>query len=464
MKKWLKAVTIILALSIILPGLIYLGLAIYYQDSFLYGTWINGIYCTGKTVEEVAAELEKEFLYENVTLNTPFGEEVLLTDEIELQFDFITALEEYRRDQNAYQWYLQLIFGHRTKEFFPKILFEEEKLREWIVTSEIYRKNLELKDDTVLIRWGEEGYFLEENKSPVLDVDMAVVKLKEVIAGGNGWIDLEEEGCYFYREETLEMYKIRQLFARIVEFQSRNLVYQIKEIEKYLTSYELGSFLKKDETGIPQLDDEDNFIINKNAVVSFVEQLARDYDSWNNYNFITHDGKEIYLTKGNYGIQISQKKEVDFLMNWLKNPEENSRIPVYSKDITFQNRNKVDSTYIEIDMTLQKMFYFKEGKKVLETDVVTGWTKAGMGTPEMVCHIQAKSRNAILKGSNYRSFVNYWMPVYGGIGIHDASWRDEFGGEIYIKSGSHGCINTPLERMSDLFEMAEIGTPVVIHY
>ena len=81
----------------------------------------------------------------------------------------------------------------------------------------------------------------------------------------------------------------------------------------------------------------------------------------------------------------------------------------------------------------------------------------------MVCFVQKKTKNAILKGPGYRSFVNYWMPVYGGIGIHDASWRDEFGGQIYMKSGSHGCINTPLERMADLFEMVEKGTPVVIY-
>ena len=109
------------------------------------------------------------------------------------------------------------------------------------------------------------------------------------------------------------------------------------------------------------------------------------------------------------------------------------------------------------------MFYYVEGKKVLETDVVTGCVNQGMATPEMVCYIRAKSRNAILRGANYRSFVNYWMPVYGGIGIHDATWRDEFGGNIYIKSGSHGCINTPLEKMTELFDNVEVGTPVVIH-
>ena len=56
------------------------------------------------------------------------------------------------------------------------------------------------------------------------------------------------------------------------------------------------------------------------------------------------------------------------------------------------------------------------------------------------------------------------MPVKGGVGMHDALWRDEFGGEIYKKEGSHGCINLPLEAAESLYDMIEIGVPVVMYY
>lgn len=56
------------------------------------------------------------------------------------------------------------------------------------------------------------------------------------------------------------------------------------------------------------------------------------------------------------------------------------------------------------------------------------------------------------------------MPVKGGIGIHDADWRDEFGGEIYKTSGSHGCINVPPEIMPELYERTEVGMPVIMFY
>ena len=151
-------------------------------------------------------------------------------------------------------------------------------------------------------------------------------------------------------------------------------------------------------------------------------------------------------------------------MNYLKQPVEVVREPVYRKDVTYGEQSVIDDTYVEVDMTEQKMYFFTEGEQVYETSVVTGCVSKGMGTPEIVCYVNYKTRNAYLTGRDYRSFVHFWVPVYGGIGLHDATWRDEFGGEIYKKSGSHGCVNTPLEKMTELYDMLEVGMPVVIHY
>ena len=67
-------------------------------------------------------------------------------------------------------------------------------------------------------------------------------------------------------------------------------------------------------------------------------------------------------------------------------------------------------------------------------------------------------------GEDYRTPVSYWMAVYGNIGIHDATWRGKFGGSIYKTNGSHGCINTPMKAVSQLYEMVEEGTPVIMFY
>ena len=459
MKRKTIVLFAVLAACIFLPGLIYLGLAIYYQDSFYYGTWINGIYCTGKTVEEVQKELTEGFSYKGLTVYGKEGEDFLSVEELELTFDFQPALQIYLKEQNPFDWFYQLVTGHREQVLLPIISFQEKKLEQWMYTTEFYAENKALSEDDLSITLTNEGYCLKEDKAEVLDLAKAKEKIRLALMGAIAELSLQEEDCYFYRKDTEEMVKIRELYGRIEEFQSRSFTYSV-------TSGELALFLKRDEETKEFLQDkEGKFILDNEAIENFVVKLAEEFDTWHNFTFTAHDGREIHLTRGNYGLQIFRKKEIDFLKEALQeeNEEEILRIPEYSRDITYNDQHGIGKTYIEIDMSEQKLYYWEEGNLRLETDVVTGCVKKGMATPQMVCYVYNKKRDAVLRGEDYRSPVDYWIPVYGGIGIHDASWRSKFGGEIYIRDGSHGCINTPLEKVAELYEMIEVGIPVVIY-
>jgi len=77
--------------------------------------------------------------------------------------------------------------------------------------------------------------------------------------------------------------------------------------------------------------------------------------------------------------------------------------------------------------------------------------------------IYAKTRNATLVGPGYATPVKYWMPFSGGYGLHDASWRSQFGGDQYLYNGSHGCVNLPTSVAGQVFENVSVGTPVIIY-
>ena len=75
-----------------------------------------------------------------------------------------------------------------------------------------------------------------------------------------------------------------------------------------------------------------------------------------------------------------------------------------------------------------------------------------------------KEEDATLVGEDYKTPVDYWMPFYGGVGIHDAdSWRSTYGGDIYMWSGSHGCINTPTAQAAIIYQNIEVGTPIICY-
>lgn len=79
-------------------------------------------------------------------------------------------------------------------------------------------------------------------------------------------------------------------------------------------------------------------------------------------------------------------------------------------------------------------------------------------------YLNSKQRDSVLIGEDYASPVSFWMPfIKNDIGLHDASWRDEFGGEIYKTGGSHGCVNLPYYVAKAIFDNISPGCPVIVH-
>lgn len=135
------------------------------------------------------------------------------------------------------------------------------------------------------------------------------------------------------------------------------------------------------------------------------------------------------------------------------------------------NINKADGTYIEVDLTTQEMFYYENGQLFLETPIVSGMSIASPPTPTIpgAYEIWNAESPSVLVGTNmqygndYQQPVDYWLAFDDtGQGIHDANWQGAFGGDMYLYSGSQGCINTPPGVMAELYAMVSVGTPVMV--
>ena len=119
--------------------------------------------------------------------------------------------------------------------------------------------------------------------------------------------------------------------------------------------------------------------------------------------------------------------------------------------------------YVAVDLDNQHVYVVQNDKVVLDSDCVSGKAVVGHSTPDGIFYIFAMAKDAVLKGDGYASPVKNWMPFYRGVGFHDATWRSRFGGKIYITSGSHGCVNLPLSFATKLYDLVEVGTPVLVY-
>ena len=111
------------------------------------------------------------------------------------------------------------------------------------------------------------------------------------------------------------------------------------------------------------------------------------------------------------------------------------------------------------------MWFYKNGKTLVSTDVVTGDISKGHGTPTGVYYILYKTTDYTLTGQGYASHLDDWLPFIPiGVGIHDSSWRGSYGGGIFTYDGSHGCVNTPRSAVQKIYNNIESTYPVVVHW
>ena len=116
---------------------------------------------------------------------------------------------------------------------------------------------------------------------------------------------------------------------------------------------------------------------------------------------------------------------------------------------------------VVIDLSDQRLWLYEDNDLLLSTSVVTGTNDDP--TRKGLFEIYKKQTDRYLTGEDYHVHVDYWMPFDGGIGMHDASWRKKFGGNIYVKDGSHGCVNMPKNITDDIYDEVEVGTKVLVH-
>ena len=121
----------------------------------------------------------------------------------------------------------------------------------------------------------------------------------------------------------------------------------------------------------------------------------------------------------------------------------------------------IGNTYVEVNLTAQHLYFYKDGQLMLESDIVSGKND---GTPTGTYSFTYKERYATLNGENYSSPVSFWMPFSGNVGLHDATWRTQFGGSLYKSGGSHGCVNLPIRVAKTIYENIDAESAAVIVY
>lgn len=463
-KRFLKKFFLLFWIAVFQFLIVYIGLAVYYRNAFAYGTWINSIYCTGKNIEEVNQELISQFAYDGITIYDKEQNAYRISaGEIDYGYDFKESLKLYLDRQNSWLW-VDSLWKIRNEKIQPVIYYDEDAFDTCFASMSFLTEKADEDKRLAIIRT-EQGYELLNERCEVLDAEKARQTVADAVANGETSVSLLDAGCYYDMELTPEMQEILHQWEMVKDFQECHVIYQIGEDLISVDASVVCDWILLNEDGSFALDDTGALQLKEDAITEFVAELAKRYDTVGcARQFQTTNRGLITIEGGIYGNKLDQEAETAYLTEAFYDKKEEVHTPAYLQTAMKQGKDDIGDTYVEIDMGEQMMYYYLNGELQIETPVVTGNTSRRMGTPSGVNYVYLKQQDRILRGEGYASHVNFWMPVKGNIGIHDASWRSRYGGTIYQTNGSHGCINTPYSAMVQMYEMVEVGTPVVMYY
>ena len=463
-------ITAILSAAV-LTGSLYAYKALDYRDRFIPGTVINGISAAEHSVEEMEellSEYEVEVFFRD-------GDPLSISEE-DIGFHYVSdgSLDRLMEQQNPYLWGYGL-YRETSYEIPEEKAFSEDKLTSLLKSApQMKESNMVSPKDAYMDYRDGTWMVIPEVEGTKFDPQKAVDTVSEAIRGEKTAVNLDgPDGLYEAPEVRKDDYWLNSDTEQLNGLAGARIVYELPGGKtKVLDGPRLEEWLEVDDEGYYYRDDR----VWETGLANFINELADEVDTvYKEHPFTTHDGDEIMLPgKGYYGYRIDKKNEMAQLRGELDDNEQLDREPVYWRTEASDpdDNHGFGGNYIEVDLSQQHLWIYENYEVILETDVVSGLNDKDHRTPAGAFFCYDFKTDTTLRGDKqddgewgYETDVDYWIRLTDtGIGLHDASWRYSFGGNIWKWNGSHGCINIPPKIMPKIYDIAYVNLPVAVHY
>ena len=458
-----KKIALLVSLIVVIALLaVYLVGFFSYQDRILPNTRVNGIDVSGMTAAEAEQSVLSQANAKGITFVKKDGEEVPFSGD---QFGSTVSLSSNTVLTNAAQ------SGHGawfTSYFHPTDLtvsvvntYSEEELADLVKN---YTWGTVAPTDAKIEKGDDDTYqIVPEEEGDMVDTDTLAAYTLEQMKDGNNTISLTDANCYLQPEITSE--DLQDKLAEYNRFSDLTITYDFDDRQEVLEPETISEWITVNE-------EDDSVEVDRDAVTNWVNENLVKYDTYgSDYMRTFHSTLQgtLEIPGGQYGIYgwlTDVEATVDKLIEYIQNGESVTVEPEYARTGYCRATDDIGDSYAEVDITNQKVFVYKDGELVIESDCVTGMADdPSRETPPGVYKVWSMDRNRILgtmEAYGYVQPVDYWIYFTEiDIGFHDLL-RSAYGGEIYKTNGSHGCVNLPLDVAAEMYDTVEIGYPVIV--
>lgn len=439
--------------------IIYIGISIYFMNHFHFRTTINGVNVSSASVESAKGKVQDAITeYELVVVERDGATDSISGDDIGLQAVWANQVDELMGKQNGFAWIVK-VFAPDEFQTEVETGFDQEKLLAVIDTLSCMAEEKQIAPQNAAIsEYSQENGYTIVPSVPGTKINREALQqsITSCVMDMKTELNLEEMRCYEQPavgddNETL-----------------LNTIAQLNKTIGTVITYQIGSSTEVLDASVFQpwlfVDENMNVGINDESLTAYVKSLAAKYNTYDTAKkLMTSYGQEVTISRSRYGWKVDREAEKAAILSELMAGEPVKRDLHYSSTANSREGNDYGNSYVEINLTAQHLFLYVNGQLIVETDFVSGDLSNGWDSPTGAYGLTYKDKDAVLNGDDYSTPVTYWMPFAGNVGMHDATWRNDFGGSIYKRDGSHGCINLPKSNAKIIFEHIEKGFPVLCY-
>ena len=454
-----KKLLIILAIVFAVIVVIYIGMSVFFMSHFYFRTTLNGNSVSGYSANKIHDNWKEDINNYSLKIVESDGtESELLGADIDLTLQWDDTIANMISKQNGFEWPIKLFKpDNLTSEAI--VTFDEDKLDTVIDGfSFMDESKQKMPIDATVSDYDEDNGFTLVESVPGTAINRPILKkaVETALYGLAGTYQITEGNGYFAPKVTND---------------NEKLLSAIETMNKYIDSvieYEVGSETETLDVSTfadwISINDKQKIEIDEEKVAEFIDEMEAKYNTFGKTKSLaTSYGTTINVGNCHYGWQIDPELEAEAIVNDIKGGEKVTRDFNYKYTAASHSGNDYGNSYVEINLTAQHLFLYKDGNLVIESDFVSGNVSNGNATPTGVFGVTYTEKDATLRGDNYATPVSFWMPFNGNVGMHDATWRSSFGGSTYKRSGSHGCINLPYSAAQTIFNTVSAGYPVFVY-
>ncbi|MBE5917222.1 MAG: hypothetical protein E7273_10325 [Pseudobutyrivibrio ruminis] len=438
---------------------IYLLGSLFFRSHFYIRSKVNGVDASFKNADSTYAKIVNSADKYTISFVDNDGEVINEVNSSDLgvgvNYD-VNQVQDLLDSQTGFNWLLRMIVP---AEYYTATgnSYNSEKVKAVAASLDFSQQASTVESEDAYIKFdGDKFVIVEEVYGDRIDEEGVEEAIIYAVENLQRVINVSD--CYNKPDVKADDEKLNAALEQLNKYMDTDIHYDLGEgYTEEIPAATKATWFK--------LDEDNNVSFDRDAIGEYVNSMGDKYNTYGKKKqFITTSGEAIEVPAGSFGWRIAYDGEIDAIIADLEGGEDVTRDFTYLYYGTSHGEHDYGNSYVEVNLTEQHVYVYKDGEMVFDTPCVSGKISANHGTHTGVYPIAYKQKDATLKGDNYESHVNYWMPFNMGEGLHDATWRSSFGGTIYKTGGSHGCVNLPLSAAESIYNIVEAGWPVIVFY